>query len=507
VSRSIGSNTLLNVLQIAVLMFLTPFVLRTLGGEQNGVWVAVVSMTGVLRLLVLGVPMASVKSISQAKGRGDLAGVNRAISTCLAITLAMGVVALGLGWLQREAFEHQYLDAALGKALSSEQRSAAELAFLLSALQVAAAFAMRLPYGILEAYDDFPTRNVLMAGELLLRAGLTVVLLPLVPDLSTLAWILVGTMCVEFALAWLAVVRRHPGTRFSLASFDRGLVREVLSFSVFAMLLNVGTLLAFRLDALVIGHWLDAQAITQFDMGNKFFEPLTSFVIGIGAVVMPTASRLNASGRLVDLRPVLLKWTRISFSLVLAVGVFLVLLGPDFLALWVGEEFRGRAGDVLRILMISFALYLPVRGVALPILMGLGRPVQPTVALLAMGAVNVALSIALVEPYGLVGVALGTAIPNVLFSLFVGALACRELAVPAREYLAYGIGKPLCGALPAVAAVMLYKSSFVVDTWFELAAGGVVACAVLGVSWVTFVLRDDPWIALPGPLRKFGSST
>ncbi|MFM7296209.1 MAG: hypothetical protein ACKO4Q_03190, partial [Planctomycetota bacterium] len=62
--RSIGSNWALNVLQVVVLMFLTPFTLRTLGAEQNGVWVTVVSLTGVLRLLVLGVPMASVKSIA-----------------------------------------------------------------------------------------------------------------------------------------------------------------------------------------------------------------------------------------------------------------------------------------------------------------------------------------------------------------------------------------------------------------------------------------------------------
>ena len=102
--RSIGSNWALNALQVVVLMFLTPFTLGVLGAGQNGVWVTVVSLTGVLRLLVLGVPMASVKSIAEARGRKDSAGVNRAISTCLAITLGMGVVALALGWAQLEAF-------------------------------------------------------------------------------------------------------------------------------------------------------------------------------------------------------------------------------------------------------------------------------------------------------------------------------------------------------------------------------------------------------------------
>jgi len=504
VIRSISSNWALNALQIVVLMFLTPFTLRTLGAEQNGVWVTVVSLTGVLRLLVLGVPMASVKSIAQARGRKDIAGVNRAISTCLAITLGMGVVALALGWAQLEAFEHGYLDGALAEGLSPEQREAAQVAFVLAASQVAAAFVLRLPYGILEAHEDFTLRNGIMALELLARAGLTVALLPRSPDLSTLAWILVATMVLEFALAWIAIACRHAGVRFSLANFDRSLVRGILSFSVFAMLLNVGTLLAFRCDALVIGHWLDAEATTQFDLGNKFFEPMAGFVIGIGAVVMPTATRLKSSGKLEDLRPVLLRWTRISFLLVLAIGTFLMLLGPEFLTLWVGSEHAGPAGSVLRVLMTSFLVYLPIRGVSLPILMGLGQPVKPAVGLLVMGAINVALSIALIGPFELIGVALGTALPNIAFSLFVASLACRELGVPAREFLSYGFGRPLLGALPAVALVLGYKQLVTIDTWWELVAGGVLCTATLGVVWVYFVLRDDPWITLPGPLAPRG---
>lgn len=502
--RSIGSNWALNALQVVVLMFLTPFTLRTLGAEQNGVWVTVVSLTGLLRLLVLGVPMASVKSIAEARGRKDVAGVNRAIATCLAITLGMGALALALGWLQLEAFEHGYLDGALGAGLTPEQRAAAQVAFVLAATQVAAAFVLRLPYGVLEAHEDFTTRNGIMAVELLARAGLTVLLLPADPDLATLAGILVATMVLEFALAWLAIRSRHAGVRFSLASFDRSLVRGILSFSVFAMLLNVGTLLAFRCDALVIGRWLDAAATTQFDLGAKFFEPLAGFVIGIGAVVMPTATRLKASGKVEDLRPVLLRWTRISFLLVLAIGAFLLLFGPEFLALWVGPELAGPAASVLRVLMASFLVYLPVRGVALPILMGLGQPVKPTFALLVMGVVNVGLSIALVGPLGLVGVALGTALPNVLFSLFVATLACRELAVPAREFLGYAFGKPLLGALPAVALVLGYKRLVEIDTWAELVAGGVLCTGALGLVWVLFVLRKDPWITLPGPLARLG---
>jgi peptidoglycan biosynthesis protein MviN/MurJ (putative lipid II flippase) len=140
----------------------------------------------------------------------------------------------------------------------------------------------------------------------------------------------------------------------------------------------------------------------------------------------------------------------------------------------------------------------------LPILMGLGQPAKPAAALLAMGVVNVGLSIALVGPLGLVGVALGTALPNIAFSLFVATLACRELAVPAREFLGYAFGRPLLGALPAIALVLAFKQLVAIDTWTKLIAGGMLSTAALGVVWLFFVLRNDPWITLPGPLARRG---
>ena len=48
---------------------------------------------------------------------------------------------------------------------------------------------------------------------------------------------------------------------------------------------------------------------------------------------------------------------------------------------------------------------------------------------LLAGVLNVVLSVALARPLGLAGVALGTAIPNVLFAAAVLVMACRELGV------------------------------------------------------------------------------
>jgi len=500
--KNVGANWALNGLQILVLLKLAPFVVETLGPAQNGLWVTIVSLTGVLSLLILGVPVASVRYIAEHVAKGDTERANAAVSTCLGICLGLGLAALAIGAALLAFFDACYLRGPQAAGFAPETLQGARIALAVVIAQVAAGFAMRLPYGIFDAHHDFVVRNAIMAGELLLRLGLTLGLLAWRASLPVLASVQVACMLFEFLVAVAVLKRRHPGIRFGLAGFDRSLVRAILGFSVFAMLLNVGNLLAFRSDALVIGARLDASQVTFFDIGNKFFDPMTGLLIAVGAVVMPMTTKLHASGEHEELRRLFLKWSKISLSLVLLIGVFLLVLGPEFLGWWVRPEFSGPSGDVLRVLMASFLVYLPVRGVALPVLLGLGKPKAPAMALLAMGALNLALSLVLVGPLGILGVAIGTAVPNVLFAGALLVLACRELEVPLSSYASYVAVRAAIGGLCPLAVLLLLKHGFHVSSFGELVASGSACVLVFAVVWVLFVYRDDPLLDLRGELAR-----
>lgn len=487
--KSVASNWILNLLQMAAVLFLSPFIREHLGPGPNGIWVAIVSYTGGLSLLILGVPMASVRAIAQAASLKDEAAERRAISTCLGICLALGACALAVGGLLYVVFQTVVLRGAAGSGLTPEVLDGARIAFAIVALQVACGFAMRLPYGILEAHGDFGLRNVVMAAEVVLRIALTVGLLSWRAELPMLALVLVASMLLEFLGALLVVRWRHPGMRFSLGQFDRASVRPILSFSVFALLLNVGSLLAFRLDGAVITAYLPASAATDFDIGNKFFDPLMQFLIAIGAVIMPAATRLETRGDVGELREVFLSWSRIALSIVLLVGIYLYVLGPAFLGWWQAPEYAERSGPVLRVLTLSFLFYLPVRGVALPVLLGIGKPRAPAIALLAMGLLNLVLSLALVRSQGIFGVALGTAIPNVLFAAYVLRLACRELGVGAREFAARVVLRPLLAALPLFALLLFFQHHHPVQGLAGLLGCGIALVLAAGALWQYWIRR------------------
>src|SRR5204863_852050 len=156
--------------------------------------------------------------------------------------------------------------------------------------------------------------------------------------------------------------------------------------------------LSFETDALVIGAFLSVSAIPFFAVANSLVVYLMDFTIAIAAVVAPMATKLNTERRRDELAEMFLKWSKISLSLSLMAGLFLIVLGPRFIAWWIAPDFELPSGSVLDILMISSFVYLPVRGVALPILMGLGKPRTPTFAFLGAGVLNLVLSIVLARP-------------------------------------------------------------------------------------------------------------
>jgi len=497
VFKNIGSTWILNLLQIAVVLVLSPFVLRSLGPDQNGVWVTIVAFTGILSLLILGVPMATVRFVAEQVARRDLERTNAVVATCVVICGVLGALALVVGAILWWVFRVRYLEGAHASVLPPGVADGASLAFAMVALQVAFAFVMRLPYGIFDAYHDFVARNAIMAGELVLRLVTTYALLHRDASLPSLALVQIVSMVFEFTVAMIVLRRRHPSIRFSWRGYDPAILKSVLGFSVFAMLLNVGTLLAFRVDAIVIGAFLEPRHATWFDVGNKFFDPMMSLLISVGAVVMPMAANLKARGLEGELRAVFLKWSKICLSIVLLLGIYLLVAGPDFLGWWVGPEYVGPSGRVLQVLMTSFLVYLPVRGVALPILLGLGKPKAPALGLLAMGIVNVTISLALVGSLEILGVALGTAIPNVLFAVFVLTLACRELSIGVGEFCSYVVVKALVGAAVPFGLLFAYREVFGLGSFVHLVIAGLLTVASFAATWLLFVYRDDPHVALP----------
>lgn len=492
--RNIGSNWVLTVLTVAVSYVMTPFVVRTLGESGYGTWTLVTAMTGYLGLVALGVPMACVRYVAEHVSLKEWTKANQTIGTCAGLYLMLGAGALMIGGGLWWAFT--YYDIPLS------YRGDAYAAFALMVVYIAFSFFSYLPEGIMYAHHDFVPRNLVRIGGLFLRFGLTIGLLGQHPSLLFLAAIQLIGLAFDFFVSLILIRVLYTNIRIDLRLFDRITLRRVLSFSLFVLLMAAGGSLSFETDALVIGALLGVAPIASYSFANSLVMYVLAFVVGIAAVVSPMATTLSSQGRNDELREMFLKWSKLSLSLTIPIALFLIVLGPHFIGLWIGPEHEGPSGDVLQVLTLSCFVFLPARGVALPILMGLGKARTPTIAFLVAGVVNLLMSAALARPLGLVGVALGTAIPNVVFAVFMIVVTCRELKLTVFDYTRYVVPRAALGAVPILALLMWFKVVIGVDGFGGLAAAGIAMAVAFGIIWLCFVYRDDPYVDVRSPLVR-----
>ena len=321
--RNVGSNWVLTVLTVAVSYVMTPFVVHALGPNGYGTWTLVNAMTGYIGLVALGVPMACVRYVAEHVSLREWAKANQTIGTCAGLYLMLGAGALivggGLWW----AFT--YYD------IPPSYRGDAYVAFALMALYIAISFFSYLPEGIMYAHHDFVPRNLVRIGGLFLRFGLTIGLLGQHPSLSFLAAIQLIGLSFDFFVSLLVIRIRFSHIRIDLRLFDRATLRRVMSFSLFVLLLAAGGRLSFETDALVIGALIGVAAISSYAFANSLVVYVLDFVVGIAAVVSPMATALSSQGREDELREIFLKWSKAALSLTIAIGVFLLVLGPRFI--------------------------------------------------------------------------------------------------------------------------------------------------------------------------------
>jgi O-antigen/teichoic acid export membrane protein len=494
VLKNISSNWVVIVVTVLVSYVLTPYSINTLGAELYGLWLVIASLTAYLYLIRGGLPAASVRYLAKYVGKGDLAKANRVIASCLWLYVVLTLVVFAVGGLMLALFERAY---DVPPAFAHEIRPA----FLFALGTVVLTFFHHLPYAAMEAHDEFVLKNRIVMGALALRLVLVLVLLSLRTSIVMLALALLSCALFELLVSYGVVRVRYPGLRFSLGARTRALRRKLFRFGAYLLVLSLGAQLAFQTDAMVIGAFLPFADVSSYSVANSLVLQLISLMTAIAWVVMPRATKLHSSGRADELRAVFLRWSKVAFSIGLAVGSFLLFLGPAFLGWWISPAFEESSGPILQVLVAAFLVYLPVSAVAIPMLMARARVAWPAVAFVVMGVVNVGLSIALIGPLGLMGAAFGTAFPTLVFALVVLRMTCRVVGVSSGEYVRYVFGRPLVGAVPV--AVLLAVLRLVADThtFHGLFLSGLAMLSLFGGVWLSFVYRHDPYLDLVQRLR------
>lgn len=428
------SNYVGHFVTVGTLFFLTPFILRQLGPTTYGLWVLAGSVLGYGMLLDFGIWGAIIKYVAEFRARGEIERAHGLIATALSLYVILGLVAVILSATIAPIFPIIF-------KVPLDQRVVARWLVILMGLGIGISIPCMTPLAVLRGLQRYDIVNLVEIVGTLFFTLATVIVLLLGGGVLSLVAVNICRLLLLLALGIYFIHRIEPELRFGWRGANRQLVRTVISYSWPLFVKDVAGRLQTRTDEITIGIFFPVSAVTPYNLARRLSEATHLLTKQFMKVLLPLASELHAEDDRARLRSLYIAGTRLTLVISLPIGCTLVILARPILTLWVGAEYAGYAHLVAILTLASFMVTSMWPAAA--VLQGMARHRVLAATSLSSGLANLALSVTLVHPFGLTGVALGTLVPTMIEYIGIvlpyaqrvigvsGTEAVREIFVPA----------------------------------------------------------------------------
>ncbi|HXW91537.1 MAG TPA: polysaccharide biosynthesis C-terminal domain-containing protein [Terriglobales bacterium] len=459
--------------------FLSPFILHRLGDDAFGLWVLVFSITGYYGLFDLGIRSSVIKYVAKYAATGEYPMLTSLINTSLfsyGVVAAVLLLITGFGAWQIDSIFH----------IAPAFLHTARWLFLMVGTSLALSFPVSVFSGVLQGLQQYHWLNLIQVASNLLRALLIVLALNRGGGLLTVAMI---TVSLPFLVScvYILIVHHLIPVSFRIQYVDRRVFRQLINYGFVTFMIIVAEKLRFQSDTMVIGIFLSAASITYFAIGAKLVDYANNVVDAMADTFLPMSSHFDSTNDWDRMRKLFISGNRACALVIFPICATLIILGRSIIEAWVGPKYLSSYA-ILVLLIVPRTIYR-AQGASTRILFGMARHKSLAIAVVAEGVVNLFLSILLIRRFGIIGDAVGTAIPLLCTSLiFLPYYLCRLLRVRFCEFINQSYAVPVALCVPLVALMLLMRHLFYAHNYFQLLvqllAGGIVYAT--GLLWYFF---------------------
>ncbi|MFL6278612.1 MAG: oligosaccharide flippase family protein [Vicinamibacterales bacterium] len=476
VARNVSTRYLAIVADTVAGMVMLPFNLQHLGAAAYGLWILLGSITVHFSVLDLGYGGALVKFMAQYRAHRDTRALNEIASTLFFVFAAVGLVAYGVAAIIAFNLDHLF-------RITPDQAEIGKWILLIIAIHICLNFPFSVYGGVISGFQRYDQNNmvaivsttaVAIVNFVVLKAGFGLIAL------------VAATTCVRI-IAYF-VYRRNayrifPELSISLKLFCRRRLREVTGFSVYSSLIDWANKLNYQLDTVVIGAFIGSGAVAVWAPAERIISGTQRLTNQLNGVLFPTIVDSDVTKQQQRLQQILLQGTRLSLVMVVPITAALILLADPLVHAWLGNKAASVAGTIpiIQILSISVAIRVG-NATGTTILKGAGQHRMLAFVNLGTGLANLAMSIALIKPFGLPGVAYGTLIPIALSAIFIlYPAACRRVGLPLGEAVRHSVFPAVWPALIVGIALALTRhisSGTLLAVVLQASGGGLLYMAL-----------------------------
>lgn len=483
--KRFASGTILNfftlILTVIISFLMMPYLIHTLGDRWYGLWVIVGSLIGYYGLLDFGLSSANQRFIAKSLQDTDTNAVNRVISSSFSLLLLLGFISLLLTvglYIAAPHFTDNLNDVAIFQTL-----------IIIMGVKTAITFPFTVFHGVLTAHLRYDISSFVLLFKLILRTSLILLYLSFDYGIVTLAMVTFITELLGYFIIAFCAKKIHPTLSIALKHIDLTTIKALFNYSKYTFIAYLGDILRFKIDTLVIGKFMGLVLVTHYSIAIRLVEYIVQILESLLGSFLPIFTRLDDNNDATKIKTSFLVITEISLFLSLLIIPVIMIVGDVFIQLWMGKEYQDAYIPLL--LLCLATLIEGCNKTCITLLYAKAKHSYYAKINIIEGIVNIALSLMLVQKFGLIGIALGTIIPAIINKIiFLPKVACQLIKLPLRQYYLL-MGKYFLFALFYYALCFYCYSQLTMTSYLDIITSSVIICAGYILLAITFLFSTN----------------
>lgn len=479
-------------ISITITFFFTPYLISSLGQTQYGIWALIFSIIAYMDLADAGMRQSLVRNVSKYLAVDDWNQVNQVVSSSariyIVITVIIQAATFWIAFFLMDSFK-----------IPEEYLTVSRAALLVIGTNQAFSF-LTIPFSSLGPFHRFDIGSYFSIATKILQTLGMIVLLESGLGLFEMSLLILSlTIATRYGM-YRVRKKKFPRVRFSFKDINKEKTRELMDYAVYSFLIVVMWIVIYQTDNIIIGRFISMDAVAVFSIGALLISQFRDIVGTIFVSVVPTISHFEADHNFGKIMVIYSRTTKYLYYASAYMTICTFFLGGPFVLLWVGKDFA-MSIKILHLLIIPAAVFFP-QLIAYSVLYGISRHKISLYILVLEGFSNIVLSLILVRYWGIVGVAVGTAIPQLIIYLAVFPIVFHRVlrADVSRFYktAAASIVRSVMITAPAAFLITRYLKP---DTWLNFFTGGTIITVIAAVGFYKFVLEPSDKKSLTDKLK------
>ncbi len=407
---TIVASTLINFAYV-------PILLNFMGKSEYGIYETMGSIIAYFSIMDFGLGSTITRFYTKYLTLKDEKNMANVLAICSRIYAVITSIILVAG-----SVLYLFLDDIYKDKWSAEELESGKRVYVVLLISIAITIISQIYNAVISSHERFTFIKVASLVQTLLQP--VVVILVMMAHPTAFAMVIVMTISnILLVAAKIYYCYAKLNMKIKLYNFEKALLYSMIGFSFYLFLTSMADQMFWRSNQLILSSVSGTEAVAVYAPPFKIFTAYTMISSVVSSIFLPMITSMVANNTPKDeFSKLFIKAGRLQFIILFAVLTGFILLGKEFLFLWLGKsDIKDNIGVMY---FVTIALIAPfsielIQNLGLVIIQARNRCKFRALMLLCAAIVTIGLAIPVAKKYGVIGCSIVTGCAFIINSGFI----------------------------------------------------------------------------------------